>query len=125
MYSLYMHISAMSHALEIATARQIYGLIHLQRQQNLTSRSINPWSKGKCIFNYSTNTLFYKDLFLAIINCYNQDFVILQFFKEKFLFLKDCFFYRISFLIKVVDNTCIYICYKICLSQNWLWACVE
>ncbi len=49
----------------------------------------------------------------------------MQFFKEKFLFLKDCLFHRISFIIKVVDNICIYICYKICLYQNWLWACVE
>ncbi len=30
-----------------ATARQIYDSIHLQRNQNLTSRSINPCSKGK------------------------------------------------------------------------------
>jgi hypothetical protein len=30
-----------------ATARQIYGSIYLQRQQNLTIRSINPCSKGK------------------------------------------------------------------------------
>jgi hypothetical protein len=30
-----------------ATARQIYGSIYLQRNQTLTSRSINPCSKGK------------------------------------------------------------------------------
>ncbi len=31
----------------MATARQIYGSIYLQRNQNLTSRSINPCSEGK------------------------------------------------------------------------------
>jgi hypothetical protein len=29
--------------LALATARQIYGSIYLQRKQNLSSRSINPW----------------------------------------------------------------------------------
>jgi hypothetical protein len=48
-----------------------------------------------------------------------------QFFKEKLFFLKDCLFYRISYIIKVVDNVFMNICYKICLSQNWLWAFVE
>jgi hypothetical protein len=33
--------------LDRSTARQIYGSIYLQRKQNLTSRFINPCSKGK------------------------------------------------------------------------------
>jgi hypothetical protein len=33
-----------------ATARQIYGSIYLQRKQHLTSRSINPCSKGKIFY---------------------------------------------------------------------------
>ncbi len=69
--------------------------------------------------------MFYKDLFLTIINFYNQDFVKMQFFIENFLFYKDCLFCIISLIIKALDNTFKYICYKICLSQNWLWACVE
>ncbi len=54
-------------------------------KKKLTSRSINPCSKGKCLFSYSTNTLFSKDLFLTIINCYNQDFVKSANFQRKVL----------------------------------------
>ncbi len=35
--------------------------------------------------SYSTNTLFYKDLFLTIINCYNQNFVKSAIFQRKVL----------------------------------------
>jgi hypothetical protein len=56
-----------------ATARQIYG------------------SKEKCLFNYSTNTLFYKDLFFTIINYYNQDFVKSAIFQRKVLISERLF----------------------------------
>jgi hypothetical protein len=60
-----------------ATARQIYGSIYLQRKQNSTTvvDLSSHAQKEKCLFNYCTNTLFYKNLFLTIINCYNKDFV--------------------------------------------------
>jgi hypothetical protein len=53
-------------------------------KKNLTSRFIN-------LFNYFTNTLFYIDLFLTIINCYNQDFVKSAFFHRKVLFSERLF----------------------------------
>jgi hypothetical protein len=56
-----------------------YGSIHLQRKQNLTKKGL---------FNYSINTLFFKDLFLNVINCYyNQDFVK----KCNFSKIRSCF----------------------------------
>jgi hypothetical protein len=48
--------------------------IYRENKIQLVDLSIQA-QKEKCLFNYSTYTLFYKDLFLTIINCYNQDFV--------------------------------------------------
>jgi hypothetical protein len=63
-----------------STARYIYR----DNKILLVDLSI-PAQKEKCIFNHSTNTLFYQDLFLTIINCYILDFVKRAIFQRKLL----------------------------------------
>jgi hypothetical protein len=67
--------------LDRSTARYIYR----DNKIKLVDLSIHA-QKEKCFFDYSTNTLFYKDLFLTILNCYNQDFVKSAIFQRKVLF---------------------------------------
>jgi hypothetical protein len=64
--------------LDRSTARYIYR----DNKILLVDLSIHA-QEEKCLFNYSTNTLFYKDLFLTIINCYIQDFVKSAIFQRK------------------------------------------
>jgi hypothetical protein len=72
--------------LDRSTARYIYR----ENKIYLVDLSIHA-QKEKCNFNYSSNTLFHKDLFLTIINFYNQDFVKSAIFQRKVLFSERLF----------------------------------
>ncbi len=71
------------------------------------------------------NTFYYKDLFLTIMYNSSQGFVISATFKRKILILRRLFALQKNIYYKSCKY---YLCthfFKLCLSRNWLWACVE